>query len=133
MIKSQRKAHRMIWGLIALVLPVLMVLAVTRMPSAPKASRDWKQMEAPIGTVLAKAQNEFLKLQVRGSGAQVQQLEVQVIEPLPAASALLYVGNSDLLGQLGGTGTYFFAIDQKPNMVWVQDVLKNQEITKIEL
>lgn len=133
MIKTQRKAHRAIWWLMALVLPVLIVLSIARMPKAPILPSGVEQVQDSQGEVLKKVDTEYIKMIVWGEGTIAKQLEIQVKAPLQAASALVYVNGDEVLGQVGKVGTYHFAIANAPKSITVRDVLKNRELLTIEL
>ncbi|MEM1337326.1 MAG: hypothetical protein AAF634_07425 [Bacteroidota bacterium] len=119
MIATQRRMHLVIWILIAVVLPVVMLLAV----------KDLHVLDTAGNTVA-----EIAPLSVSRRGRSVT---VQVDTPLKSAASIVYEMDADgnkgsVLGQLKGRGNYTFLISPKTKGIYIIDAIKNVELLKIE-
>ena len=131
MISGQRKAHYIIWILIAICVPVFMFLSVKGLDF------DTTERESPVtekvkkGNLLKTSENEFMK-------ANVYNDHLEIILKLPLKNASTIVYNTDengkrlnSVGQITASGIYTFKINDELLGVALYDAIKETEITKI--
>ena len=119
MIARQRRAHKYIWIGIAVVLPILMILAVKNLDFAA-ARKSGASGERPVS--------------ISFTG---QSVTIQLNTPLKSTSSLVYEMQADgsrgkVLGQLEGRGAYDFVVSQGTKGIYVVDPIKNVELLKME-
>ena len=124
--RAQRKAHGRIWGILFLVIPLLLFWALT--PVIPTES-----FTPPVLVQVEEGQQKIL-VQVQFDSL----LHIRVNSPLASAATGVLVLSEDgkeeqLVGQLEGTGSYSFELDQKPQRVRLVDLIKENELYTLEL
>ena len=116
MISSQRKAHRLIWSVLLVMLPVFLFLSISHLDFTIKDNGSNKH---PI--------------EVRSVG---EQLHLELNEPFESASAVVFELVEDgtvggVIGQLEGVGSYHFNTSKSAIGILIYDEIKKQEIVKI--
>jgi hypothetical protein len=124
--RAQRKAHGRIWGILFLVIPLFLFWALT--PVIPADS-----LTPPVLSEVEEGQQK-IPVQVHYDSL----LHIQVHRPLAsAATGVLVLSDQEeeeqLIGQLEGTGSYSFDLDQKPQRVRLVDLIKENELYTLEL
>ncbi len=129
-----RKRHKWMWLILAPVLFILvfLVLDTLRFPSSPKSF----DMYSFQGTSIKEAENDKVKIVLSNSSNQYV-LNVLVKQPLRATSSVVFEINGKgekgrVLGQLEGEGNYAFAGKGNIKGIVVEDVIKKQQILKLE-
>ena len=113
MIGSQRKVHRLIWLVMAVILPVLLFFATKDLEFGSKPYQDQEQLEVKL------TKNKTVLIELK--------------KPFPNASSVIYEVDSNgnlgkLLGQFQGMGTYEFELSDTASGIAVVDKLKNTNI-----
>ena len=133
MISGQRKAHKIIWIILTIFIPILIFFSI-------KNLNFFEEKKEKIGaTVTTKKQdlvktveNDLIKV-----NAYPKSIEIILKIPLKNASSVVYSGGSErdknqLIGQLTTTGIYTFNIEELPKSISVYDELKKERITKLD-
>ncbi len=127
---KQRKAHKYIWLLIALVVPVLMVFAIKDLDLLSSKSNASPNHIISKEKPLSVFENDLVKTAVFDN-----RLELILKSTLKNSSSVIYEmdkkGNkSSVIGQLTTAGIYNFKINNRPKGIIISDDLKNITITK---
>ncbi|MDT0605444.1 hypothetical protein [Croceitalea rosinachiae] len=117
MIASQRKSHKYVWLIIAIVIPVMLFFAIK---------------DLDFSTTSNNSKKEQLTASFNHSKVQIQ-----LRQPLQSPSPLVYELNANgkpgkILGQLNGIGNYKFSTSSTAKGIVVKDGIKNEELFKIE-
>ena len=118
MILSQRKAHKYIWLVITIAIPILLFFAIKDLDFSSKP-----------GTLKSKQLTAYI---------EENTLQIQLNEPFKSPSPLVYEMDTNgkvgkLIGQLRGVGNYKFMVSSKVKGLVVLDGIKKEELFKIEL
>ncbi len=115
MIAKQRKAHKLVWLLMAVVAPILLFFAIKDLDFAAniKATETTEQFKVD----LAKDRTVLITLS----------------KPLPSSSSVLYEIDAagklgKVMGQLQGKGTYKFQVSEAASGIAIVDKIKNENI-----
>ena len=128
----QRNIHKWTWILIAVLIPVTGFLALKSI-SVVSAERS--------AHFTTNEDRSFFWTDNMELAAKVESeesvLAIKLHKPLKSASTLVYSldGNGNkgqLLGQLNGTGEYWFQLSERPDGIVLYDMLKEVEIEKLE-
>ncbi|UII80661.1 hypothetical protein [Flagellimonas sp. CMM7] len=123
-----RKRHKYSWLSVAIVLPILLVFIIKDL--------DFNQHENVSQETNASSSSDIVDTNLtRSKGAYI--LELNVKSPLKSASSVVYALNmkgekDSKLGLINGVGSYSFPSKKEIKGIVIQDVLKNQEILKLE-
>ncbi len=117
MISSQRKAHKYVWLVLALVLAVLLILTIK---------------DLDFTTNFGIVENEQLRAQLNDDT-----IIIQLSKPFQNPSMVVYELDSGnergkVLGQLHGIGSYTFKASPKVMGIVVVDEIKKKELYKIQ-
>jgi hypothetical protein len=130
MTSGQRKAHKIIWLLLVITVPLVIIFAIRDLtvfiPKNNKNPQEQILKEKPLNVF----ENDLIKASLYDSYIQII-LKVT----LKNASSLVYEMNargikSNVIGQLTTAGIYKFNINNLPKGIIVFDELKKVEITK---
>lgn len=115
MIASQRKAHKVIWLGLSLLISVLLVLVIKDLEFSSNSIETQKGL--PFETKLSENGVVLISLNA----------------PLKTPSALVYEINANkelgaVLGELSGKGEYKFTLSKNAVGITVIDEIKNQKI-----
>ena len=119
MIAEQRRTHKFVWLGLAVLLPVLMLLAAKDLDFTSQVKSN--ALEVPPVSIMRSGQS--LKLQLNTS--------------LKSSSSVVYEMRSDgsrgkVIGQLEGKGNYEFLVSEGTKGIYVMDIIKNVELLKME-
>ena len=132
MTSGQRKAHRYIWLLITVLVPLVIIFAIKDLNIFFSENNTASNFETSKKEVLKQSENDLIKVSVHKSS-----IEIILKSTLKNSSAVVYAtdtkGNKkDLIGQLTTTGIYNFNINNLPKGILIYDALKEEDITKLE-
>ena len=128
---GQRKAHKIIWILLVLGLPVFMYLSINHRSSNALELHCSNKERPSVALPDSAAKNDLIKV-TYGEG----QLNVQLLRPIKSAATLIYTLDKDgrsqqLLGQISDARTYVFSIQEEITGILLFDPVKKSEITKL--
>ena len=128
---SQRKAHKYIWILIAIALPILMYFSISYRPNISLEYGLSENKEPVEGSLETTLENDVIKVRL-----SEQQMHLYVKRPVKSAATLIYAIDKDgkatqLLGQVGNQRTYVFEYEGSITGIRVFDPVKDTEITKL--
>ena len=130
MTSGLRKAHKYIWLLLAIIVPLVMIFAIKDLDIIH--SKKNKNSHAVISkeNALKVFENDIVKASVFES-----YMEIILKSTLKNPSSIVYEmdekGNkSSVIGQLTTAGIYIFNISNLPKGIIISDNLKNVDITK---
>jgi len=130
---SLRKRHQYMWLLIVLVVPIVLLLALTGKPSYPTSPLVERSVTPAIGELIKEYTDKLLSLRARGVGGSIQQIEIELDKPLKAAAAVVLDGKGNVIGKIGAKGVYRFSVEKTIAEVVVIDMIKDEELTRISL
>lgn len=135
MTSGLRQAHKIIWIVLIIVVPIVIVFATKDLALFSSEAKVSPQFEALKDKVLIVAENEVLKASVIEKDS-MNYLELILKSPLKNSSALVYTASAtgdkiEAIGQLSTVGIYNFKMQEKPKGILLYDALKEVEITKI--
>lgn len=114
MTPTLRKAHRITWFTLALVLPIAWLAAIWVIPDAVFQDPLRPAQPDALAALVRSKETHDLRFSLRqdASGTK-QQLEVLILKPLEQANATLVLeSNPEIaLGQLGARGVWRFALE----------------------
>lgn len=123
-----RKRHKYNWLLLAIIMPILLVLIIKDLDFDPLENRDQE--------TTSSASNDMVNIDlVQTANSYIVELNVK--SPLKSAASIVYAldkkgAKGVKLGQINGVGSYAFPSEKEINGIVIQDVIKNQEILKLE-
>ena len=132
MTSGQRKAHKVIWIVLLISIPVLMFFSI-------KNLNFYEVKKENIGNVASTKKQDLLKT-VENDLIRVnlypKTIEIILKTTLKNASSVVYSGDSQgnknqLIGQLTTTGIYNFDVEKLPKSILIYDELKKERITKL--
>lgn len=125
-----RKRHKYIWLFLAIVIPILLILVIKDLDfsQTTDANHTTEALSNPINQVKHNLMDAVV---IEKDGAGV--LELNVKQPLKSASSIIFsLNDNQEIGQIEGVGTYSFALKTEIGGIIIKDVIKNQEILKLE-
>ncbi len=130
---KQRRFHTYIWLFIAVVLPVLMIMAIKDLSYGSMINQPISGTTEPATALILE--QEMLKTEIITASGTTR-LQIFVKKPIQHPSALVYtlnkMGEKDLLlGQLEGVGKYSFELPNVINGIVLYDAIKDMEIEKM--
>ncbi|PWL37785.1 hypothetical protein DKG77_13505 [Flagellimonas aquimarina] len=123
-----RKRHKYNWLLLAIIMPILLVLIIKDL--------DFDPHENGAQESTSSASNDMVNIDlIQTANAYIVELNVK--SPLKSAASIVYALDKKgvkgtKLGQINGVGSYTFPSEKEINGILIQDVIKNQEILKLE-
>ncbi len=131
MTSGLRKAHKYIWLLLIIIVPVMMVFSIKDLDIFSSDNNTTSQLKGSKKVSLKTSENDIIK-------ASVFERHVEIIlkSTLKNSSSVVYEmdekGNkSGVIGQLTTAGIYNFNINILPKGIIIYDDLKDVEITKL--
>lgn len=117
MIAGQRSAHKVIWLLLIITIPVLLFFAIN---------------ELKFNTIEVTTESQVLEVELVD-----KKLNLTLNTPFKSASTVVYelnkTGKSGVpIGQLQGVGNYSFHVSNDITGIVVVDVIKERELYKIK-
>ncbi|WP_033961190.1 hypothetical protein [Psychroserpens jangbogonensis] len=130
MTSGLRKAHKFIWLLLIIIVPVIMFLSVKDLDVFSSKDNTSSTLEGSKKVNLKSFENDIVKTSVFES-----HLEIILKSTLKNSSSVVYEmdekGNKpSVIGQITTAGIYNFEIKNLPKGIIIYDDLKNIEITK---
>ena len=130
MTSGQRKAHKYIWLLLAIIIPVIMIFAIKDLNVFSSENNTSSTLEGSKKVSLKSFENDIIKASLFES-----HVEIILKSTLKNTSAVVYEmdkkGNKTIIiGQLTTAGIYNFNINNLPKGIIIYDDLKHVEITK---
>lgn len=131
--------------MMAVALPVFFIAAVMALPAERLATEVPNYQPKPLPMVVKTAASELFAARLRQDGATGEhQLEIELLRPLTAAAALVYLTKSKaqlptegvLLGTLASQNVYRFKIGNEVTelpYVLLFDPIKNKSIQTLQL
>ncbi len=131
MTSGLRKAHKYIWLLLIIIVPVMMVFSIKDLDIFSSENNTTSQLKGSKKVSLKTSENDIIKASVFES-----HVEIILKSTLKNSSSVVYEmdekGNkSGVIGQLTTAGIYNFNINNLPKGIIVYDDLKDVEITKL--
>ncbi len=123
-----RKRHKYSWLLLAIILPILLILIIKDL--------DFNQPENISYEPNGSSSNDMVAASlIKSKGTYI--LELNIKSPLRSATSVVYAldmkgEKGTKLGQINGAGSYTFPSEKEIQGIIIQDILKNQEILKLE-
>lgn len=92
MTPSIRKYHRLLWRLLAFIIPLLFVAALSVLPGAAPTQLPDNYQPTPLREVWKTAESEVFVARWRTNNPKMdQQLEIEIKKPLTVPAALVYL------------------------------------------
>ena len=142
MIIQLRRRHYYTWLILAVLLPILVLLAYFNIPENAESNFN-RQGILPYEKVLKSKKTDDLEAKIRVNSKQNFQLELTILKPIEGAANQVFVANSSqktskvLIGSIESTGVYRFplpdSLGKSPISLIIFDVIKQKEILKIEI
>ena len=133
MTSGLRKAHKYIWLLLIIMVPVIMVFSIKDLDVFSSENNRPSQLKGSKQVSLNSFENDIIKMAVFES-----HVEIILKSTLKNSTSIVYAmdakGNkSNVIGQLTTAGIYNFKINNLPKGIIIYDDLKQVEITKFSL
>ena len=130
MTSGLRKAHKYIWLLLVVIVPIVVILSIKSLNVFASENNISVQYKGSKAKSLNTFENEIIKVSVYENS-----IEIILKSTLKNSSSIVYNadenGNrTEVIGQLTTSGIYNFNIDNLPKGIIIYDALKNVEITK---
>lgn len=131
MTSGQRKAHKVLWLLLVIIIPTIIVFAVKDLDIFNLVENEFADIESSKKKVLKSSENELIKVSLYENS-----IEIILKSALKNSSSVVY-GLDDnekkgqLIGQISNVGIYSFKTSKQLKGIVVFDVLKETEITKL--
>ena len=136
MTSGLRKAHKYIWLLIVIGIPILIVFSIMFLDVFSSKNISSLEIKATKSNVIKVAENDLIKASLIKMDS-TNSIEVILKSPLKNPSSLVYglIKNDEkgvLIGQLTTVGIYNFELKKPIKGIVVYDGLKEKLISKIE-
>ncbi|WP_298900279.1 hypothetical protein [uncultured Psychroserpens sp.] len=135
MTSGLRKAHKFIWLLLIITVPIIMFFSVKDLEFF--TDKQAKEMSFELGDyrIVATDENEVLKAAILKNEDSIK-IDIEIKTPLKASSAEVYELNQNkekgrFLGPMSKAKTYSFYLNNDATGILVFDTLKGTEITKL--
>ncbi len=128
MTSGLRKAHKYIWLLLVVIVPVIMFLSIKDLDIFSSRT-DSATFESSIKNPLKTTENNLIRITLyEGS------IEIILKSTLKNASSIVYASEAkkQIIGQLTTAGIYNFNMEKQPKGILVYDELKEELITKLD-
>lgn len=130
MTSGQRKAHKVIWILIGITLPVLIFFSIRNLDFSEKKEQIPTE-QTKNATYSTSAENDLIKV-----NSSANSIQVILKSSLKTSSSVVYTINENgekgnALGQVSTVGIYDFTIKEKVKGIVIVDKIKEVEITKL--
>jgi len=132
MTSGQRKAHKVIWIVLVISIPILMFFSVKNLNfSEVKKENINTAVTTKKQDLLKTVENDLIKVNIYPKA-----IEIILKTTLKNASSVVYSGDSkgnknQLIGQLTTAGIYNFDVEKLPKSILIYDELKKERITKL--
>jgi hypothetical protein len=135
MTSNLRKAHKLIWIILILTIPVVLVFAVLEIKEPAIDDSDLVLAEAPVGQMVLDDETFSMSVQKAGESSQ---LHIILKRPMKSPSAVIYGVSSEakkeyFLGVIDKKGMYNFELSDGTKGIRIHDAIKEEDIINIEL
>lgn len=136
MTSGLRKAHKYIWLLIAISIPILIVFSIKDLDVFSSKSVSLSEIEATKSNVIKVAENDLIKVSLIKMDS-TNSIEVILKSTLKNPSSLVYELNKNnekgvFIGQLTTVGVYNFETKESLKGVIIYDAIKEKLIGKLK-
>lgn len=136
MTSGQRKAHKYIWLLITIGIPILIVFSIKDLDVFSSKNMSTTEIKAAKKDVIKIVENDLIKASLIKKDS-TNSIEVILKSTLKNASSLVYElyenkERGNLIGQLTTVGIYNFETKESLSGIVVYDALKEKLICKLE-
>ncbi len=133
MTSELRKAHKYIWLLLIIIVPVIMFFSIKDLDLFSSGTNTASQLSGSKKVTLKSFENDIVKIAVFEG-----HIEIILKTTLKNSSSVVYEMNekgnkSNVIGQLTTAGIYNFNINNLPKGIIIYDEIKLVEITKFSL
>ena len=132
MTSGLRKAHRHIWLILVIAVPVLMVFAIKDLNFSKTNSGRSFNTEFTKKNTKPAFENDLIKVAFYSNS-----IELILKKTLKSASSIVYAvdnkGVKTVIGQLTTSGKYQFDVTETPNNILIRDEIKDVLITQTNL
>ncbi|MGB3606042.1 MAG: hypothetical protein WA775_13465 [Psychroserpens sp.] len=133
MTSGLRKAHKYIWLLLVIIIPIIIALSIKDLDVFSSNNQTLTTIKESKNSSLNMAENDVIKVSVFEN-----QIEIILKSTLKNSASVVYEmdgkGNkSTIIGQITTTGIYTFKINNLPKGIIIYDDLKQVDITKLAL
>ena len=131
MTSGLRKAHKYIWLLLIIIVPVIMFFSIKDLDFS-SSENDSITFETSKKNPLKTTENNLIRVTLYKDS-----IEIILKSTLKNASSIVYASKTSrikkqIIGQLTSAGIYNFSIEKQPISILVYDELKDKLITKID-
>jgi hypothetical protein len=135
MTSGLRKAHKYIWLILIVIIPVLIFFSIKDLDVFASESDSNLSMETIQSNVLKVSENELIKASLIEKDS-TSFIEVILKSPLKNPSSIVYALKSKdqkgrIIGQINTVGIYNFDVTKNPKGIIIYDALKESLITKL--
>jgi hypothetical protein len=135
MTSGLRKAHRYIWLILIIVIPILIFFSIKNLDVFSSEPNVSVQFKASKETIVSSSENDLIKASLF-TKESTNHIEVILKSPLKNPSSIVYTLTDDnskgeLIGQLSTVGIYSFKLKKAVKGVVIYDALKESLITKL--
>ncbi|NER16085.1 hypothetical protein [Spongiivirga citrea] len=131
MTSGQRKAHKYVWLLLVMTIPILMIFAVKDLDVFSLKEDLKPKFSATKGTIVKTSENKILKASLIKKDS-LYSLEVILKKPIKQASlvieSLQAQDGAKVIGQLSSVGIYKFEVDEVIEAIILKDPLGKEDI-----
>ena len=131
MTSGLRKAHKYIWLILVIAIPIIIIFSIKDLNVFSSESATMSTIEDSKKVNIGSFENDIVKASFRGS-----QIKIILKTTLKNSSSVVYESDAqgnklEIIGQLTTAGIYTFSSSARPKGIIVSDALKNVEITKL--
>lgn len=135
MTSGLRKAHKYIWLLLLIIVPVLMFFSIKNLNYSTPQNNTGTSFEFGNYNILMTDENNLLKA-VAVKAEQAIKLDFEIKTPFKSASSEVYELNENkekgkYLGIITSAKIYSFELNTNATGILIYDSLKKREITKL--
>lgn len=134
MTSGLRKAHRYVWIVLAILIPILIGFSIKDLSIFSTQDHIEIMSINDSKTILKTGENELLKVSIVEQDSMTS-IEVILKKPLKHPSSSVFTTKNDerehFIGQLYAVGIYNFKVTTIPKGIIVFDAIKETTITKI--
>lgn len=138
MIPALRRRHKIIWVLMAILLPVGFLLAYKALPIDVVQEQKFEPIEASVGDMVSTWRDHSVQLTLRQGKHHERQIELEIMQPLGQPIHKLVVkghnfGDVYVQETLGSVGTYRWSWEDSVEVAYqiqIIDVVHRKEMVK---
>ena|SRR5688572_5011778 len=152
MIKPLRKIHLQVWGLLAVLIPVGIIIAWMAVPKKVTQDLNWAINSMPtlpgqtitVDQIISSIEHENYHINIRGDSSEtLLLLQFETKKDMVSPSLLLYhvidsttndINKQELIGRIRGNRPHFFSFKRNSNSYYkyiLYDIIKKQAIDSL--